>query len=192
MTEINTTRIMDLPTDPINGGSVGGNVHMNTNEIVNTEQKGSFTLDQSTISQIVNGLQQANSSGATSLPSRDIPQTTEQLTQDESVRVNYIPPTQVKDYINDSDEDIIGSYHRQEKIENTLDLVYDEFQGPLLLAILYFIFQLPFFKKNICKYLTFLCNSDGNYNLNGLILTSSLFGFTYYSLAKTMVHFSKF
>ena len=39
MTEINTTSIMDLPTDPINGGSVGGNVQMNTNEIVNTEQK---------------------------------------------------------------------------------------------------------------------------------------------------------
>ena len=195
MTEINTTSITDLPTDPMNGGNVGGNVQMNVNEIVekvNNEPKTSLTLDQSTISQMVNALQQANISGATALPSRDIPQTTEQLTQDPNIQPNYIPPPALKDYINDTDEDIIGSYHRQEKIENKLDAVYDELQSPLLLGILYFVFQLPFFKKKICKYLTFLCNNDGNYNLNGLIFTSSLFGFIYYSLSKSMVHFSKF
>ena len=150
MTEINTTSITDLPTDPMNGGNVGGNVQMNVNEIVekvNNEPKTSLTLDQSTISQMVNALQQANISGATALPSRDIPQTTEQLTQDPNIQPNYIPPPALKDYINDTDEDIIGSYHRQEKIENNLDAVYDELQSPLLLGILYFVFQLPFLKK---------------------------------------------
>jgi len=202
MSEINTTSIMDLPTDPTNGGSVGGNVQMTTSEIPNNQNNQNnqnngknsnpVALDQSTISQIVSGLQLASGSGATSLPSRDIPRNTEQLTHDVSVQPNYIPPPQVKDYINDNEEDIIGSYHRQEKIENSLDTVYDELQGPLLLAILYFIFQLPIFKKNICKYLTFLCHSDGNYNLNGLLFTCSLFGFSYYSLSKSMTHFSKF
>ena len=31
---------MDLPTDPINGGSVGGNVQMNANEIVEKVNNG--------------------------------------------------------------------------------------------------------------------------------------------------------
>ena len=37
MSEINTTSIMDLPTDPTNGGSVGGNVQMTTSEIPNNQ-----------------------------------------------------------------------------------------------------------------------------------------------------------
>ena len=33
------------------------------------------------------------------------------------------------------------------------DSLYDELQAPLLLAVLYFLFQLPFFKKTVFKYL---------------------------------------
>jgi len=191
-----TTSIMDLPTDPVNGGSVGGNINMITTEIssgeTNNQTNNPISLDQSTISQIVNSLQHASNTGATSLPSRDIPNNTEGLTQDVSIQPNYIPPPQVEDYINDTDEDIIGNYNRQEKIENSLDSIYDEIQGPLLLAILYFIFQLPIIKKTLCKYMPFISNNDGNYNLNGLFFTCSLFGFTYYSLSKTMNSFSRF
>ena len=32
MSEINTTSINDLPTDPISGGSVGGNINLIVNE----------------------------------------------------------------------------------------------------------------------------------------------------------------
>ena len=32
MSEINTTSINDLPTDPANGGSIGGNISMVTND----------------------------------------------------------------------------------------------------------------------------------------------------------------
>ena len=58
MSEINTTSIMDLPTDPMNGGSmggsVGGNVHISTSEIqnstnnTNNTNNKSLSLDQST------------------------------------------------------------------------------------------------------------------------------------------------
>jgi len=47
-------------------------------------------------------------------------------------------------------------------------------------------------KKNVFRYLPFLCHSDGNYNFNGLIFSCALFGFIYYSLSKTVKHFSKF
>ena len=191
MSAINTTSINDLPTDPANGGSVGGNVSLVTNETKQQMQNGQLTLDQSTISQIVNGLQQASLAGATSLPSRDIPLNTEQLTQDTQVQPNYIPAPTSRDYIAETDDDI-NNYYRNEKVQNSLDSIYDELQGPLLLAVLYFIFQLPIFKKSLYKYLPFLCNTDGNYNINGLLFTGSLFGFIYYSLSKTVKHFSRF
>ena len=196
MSEINTTSINDLPTDPTAGGSVGGNVNLVVNEVNNGQQQpqknnSQLSLDQITISQIVNGLQQASLAGATTLPSRDIPQNTEQLTNDAQIQPNYVPPPQTRDYINESDNDI-DNYYKNEQKQNSLDAIYDELQAPLLLAVLYFLFQLPFFKKNIFRYLPFLCHSDGNYNFNGLIFTCGLFGFIYYSLSKTVKQFSKF
>jgi len=199
MAEINTTNINDLPTDPANGGSINGNINIITNETMglNNSQiqqpviSSSVSLDQSTISQIVNGLQQASLAGATSLPSRDIPLSTTQLTKDPYVQVNYVPPPTNRDYIVENDEDI-DNYYKQEKINNSIDSIYDELQAPLLLAILYFLFQLPIFKKNVYKYLPILCHSDGNYNINGLLFTCALFGFIYYSLSKTVKNFSKF
>jgi hypothetical protein len=203
MSEINTTSINDLPTDPSGGGSVGGNISLVINEsgqnmVVSQQQlqppNSQLTLDQSTISQIVNGLQQASLAGATQLPSRDIPLQTEQLTNDAQIQPNYIPqPTrQQRDYINDINSDNINDYYSSEKTQNSLDSLYDELQAPLLLAVLYFLFQLPFFKKSVFKYLPFFCNTDGNYNFNGLIFTCALFGFIYYSLSKTVKNFSKF
>ena len=101
MSEINTTSINDLPT----ASSIGGNISLDINEpnknTVSPSQ-GTLTLDQSTISQIVNGLQQASLSGATQLPSRDIPLQTDQLTSDIQVQPNYVPPPPNNiDYINE-------------------------------------------------------------------------------------------
>jgi hypothetical protein len=202
MAEINTTSINDLPTDPANGGSIGGNVSLVTSELGATNNTvilpqqqqnvgGGLALDQSTISQIVNGLQQASIAGATQLPSRDIPINTDVLTNDTQVQPNYVPPPRERNYIIESDEDI-NSYYQKEKMENSLDSIYDELQGPILLGVLYFLFQLPFLKKLLFKYFPFCCHKDGNYNINGLILTCGLFGFIYYSLSKTVKHFSKF
>lgn len=200
---MNSTNINDLPTNPTNGGSIGGNISLVTSELQETNNTvisqqpvnngGSLSLDQSTISQIVNGLQQASLAGATQLPSRDISLNTDILTNDLQVQPNYIPAPRDRDYILETDEDINNNvWTRQEKMENSLDSIYDELQGPILLAVLYFLFQLPFLKKIIFKHLTFCCHKDGNYNINGLILTCGLFGFVYYTLTKTVKHFSKF
>ena len=104
MSEINTTSINDLPTASSTGGSIGGNISLDINET--NKNKGAMTLDQNTISQIVNGLQQASLSGATQLPSRDIPLQTDQLTSDIQVQPNYVPPATTRDYINDTNDDI--------------------------------------------------------------------------------------
>ena len=199
MGDNNSTSINDLPTDPAGGGSIGGNVSFSANEKISTTQptntnQPSMSLDQSTIAQIVNGLQQASSSGLTQLQSRDIPRTTETLTQDEQIQPNYIPQTSNHDYIkeNEDNEDIINNYNKNTEHDNGLDQLYDEFQTPLLLAILYFLFQLPIFKKYLYHYIPALFSKDGNTNLYGFVFTSGLFGFIYYMLSKTMVNFNKF
>jgi hypothetical protein len=193
MSEINTTSINDLPTDPSAGGSVGGNINLKNqgiNQPDNFSGNGQpLSLDQTTISQIVNGLQQATLSGATQLPSRDISLNTEQLTNDPQIQPNFVPPPKNSDYINETDDDI-NNYYKIENVNNSLDSIYDELQGPLLLAVMYFIFQLPIFKKTIFKYISFLCNADGNYNINGLLFTCFLFGLINYALSKSVKQFS--
>lgn len=207
MTDINTstngltniTNIMDLPTDPTVGGSINGNVSLMIHEKPQTQIQNQqissianeISLDQTTISQIVNGLQQASMTGATQLPSRDLPMNTETIIKDSQVQPNYVPPPANRDYIHETDDDI-NNYYREEKVNSSLDSLYDEIQTPILLAVLYFIFQLPVVKRSVHQYLSFLCHSDGNYNINGLIFMCALFGFVYYTLFKSMKHFSKF
>jgi len=192
---------MDLPTDPANGGQTsmnGPNTGMNGPNIkmVATEQQSAspMTLDQTTINQIVSGLQQASASGATQLASRDIPMTTSNLMQDQEVRPNYIPPTpqiQTNNYISEhvNPYDVMNDYNKNIERNSQLDDIYKEIQIPLLLAILYFLFQLPIFKKYLFYYFPILFSNDGNFNINGYLFTSVLFSIFYYLLDKINKHF---
>jgi hypothetical protein len=196
------TSILDLPTDPVGGGSVGGNITMKAQEIVQQQMQQSsgtpsagMTLDQTTISQIVNGLQQATLAGATQLPSRDIPMNTSGLSADPQVMPNYVPPPpQHTDYIKNYEQpsDMVNNYNRGKQFNSSLDDMYNEIQTPLLLAVLYFLFQLPFFKKFLYTYIPFLFGNDGNYNLNGFLFISVAFGMLFHFLMKTTTYFSAF
>jgi hypothetical protein len=190
MSDINTTSIENLPTTGFNDNTKPLQESMQHPSSQQSSQQ--FTLDESTINQIVNSLQQASFAGVTALPSRDIPTNTDELTRDPSIIPNYVPKPNNTDYINDdNDNENIGQYYVNEKRNNSLDLLYDDIQAPLLLSLLYFLFQLPILKKILFKYLPFLCNNDGNYNINGLIFNCGLFGFIYYILAKTQKIFTK-
>jgi len=190
-----STSILDLPTDPVGGG----NVTMKAQEQIQPQMRDSdkqsteLTLDQTTISQIVNGLQQATLVGATKLPSRDIPMDTTGLTADPQVMPNYVPrpARENSDYITNY-EQTSSMINNNIKTNNSLDDMYNEIQTPLLLAILYFLFQLPFFKKFLYNYLPFLFLIDGNYNLNGFIFISVSFGILFHFLMKTTRYFNAF
>lgn len=207
-----TTSINDLPTDPAGGG--GSNISLSATEqrmipnsghssgppppgnMSNNNNNNNISLDQTTISQIVNGLQQATIAGATKLPSRDIPMTTSVHTQDPYVQPNYVPvlPPSMGQYIdpNQTNQDIMNEYSRNQQRSHVLDDMYNEIQTPLLLGVLYFLFQLPFFKRNLSIYLPALFASDGNMNLNGYIFNSILFGLLFYMMNKIMSHFETF
>jgi hypothetical protein len=193
-----TTSIMDLPTDPVNGGNIGGNntgnnggINLRVEENVSNQN---MTLDQTTINQIVSGLQQASSTGATQLQSRDIPRSTENIVNDAQIQPNYIPPQSNQDYITEyeQNDDIIHNYNKNTKYNTNLDQIYDELQTPILLSVMYFLFQLPIFKKILYKFLPILFLKDGNVNLYGYVFTSSLFGFIYYILVKILGYFNTF
>lgn len=192
------TNIFDLPTDPVGGGN--NNITLNAQENLNSQQQqqlnSGMTLDQTTINQIVNGLQQATMVGATQLPSRDIPMTTTGLSSDPQTIPNYVPqpPVYQNDYIKDYEQtsDIINNYNRGKQITNSLDDIYNEIQTPILVAVLYFLFQLPFFKKFLYSYIPFLFSNDGNYNINGFLFTSITFGLLFHFLIKTTSYFGTF
>ena len=196
-----STSIHDLPTDPVGGGTVAGNlggVSLQVSESLQQQQQPqmpTMSLDQQTISQIVSGLQQASVTGATQLPSRDIPQTIENITHDPQIQPTYIPQTEQKDYINEydeSNENIIANYNNNIKYNDSLDELYEEIQIPLLISVLYFLFQLPIFKKYLYKFFPVLFSLDGNINIYGLLFMSALFGMLYYLLSKLMISYSKF
>ena len=181
-----STNIFDLPTNPAAGH---GNVNLNASEAPTTESQ--ISLDQSTINQIVSGLQQASTTGATQLQSRDISQNTESLTHDAQIQANYIPPPvqNQPDYIQES----YGQQPLQlQQPSDKLDELYNEIQLPLFLSILYFLFQLPIVKKQLFTYTPILFSKDGNMNINGFIVTSVLFGFCFYSVNKSMKALNRF
>ena len=185
-----TTSIMDLPTDPVGGGNISNNINITATE---QQQNIGGSLDQTTISQLVNGLQQATNSGITQLPTRDIPMNTTGHSNDPQIHPNYVPPPinnidYIKDY--DSPNNIVNNYSKQGQINNSLDEMYNEIQTPLLLAVLYFLFQLPFFRRFLSKYFSALFSNDGNYNLNGYLFCSILFGLLFHLLNKVTTYFN--
>ena len=191
-----TTNIFDLPTDPAAGGNI--NIKATENVLPNQQQQQptNVTLDQTTISQIVNGLQQASINGATKLPSRDIPINTNNLSNDPQVQPNYIPQIQHQhqnnDYITDYENtpNIIQNYNNSYNRNNSLDEMYNEIQMPLLIALMFLLFQLPFFRKFLYSYFPILFFNDGNLNIKGFIFISVLFGIFYYFLNKIVSHFA--
>lgn len=197
-----STIILDLPTDAITPNNISlhvsenrtANEVTNDNGIINTGVN-SFTLDQTTIDQIVNSLQQASTSGATQLLSRDIPTTSSSHTTDPYIQPNYVPTIEEKkDYIKNGNElvDMVNSYNRNFYKNQSIDDIYNEIQMPLLIVVIYFLFQLPFFKKNLFQYFPVLFSKDGNLNMKGFTFTSILFGVLVYLLNKTSSHFGTF
>lgn len=186
-----TTSLTELPSD----SNSNANVVMNVSDIPNpssftkTTNESSETttkLDSSTINEIVSGLQKARVSF--DLPNRDITQQESNIIQDEATRPNYVPESVKDDYIKEEIER--NKYQQNEEKKNTriesVENIYDELQIPLMVATLYFLFQLPVFRKFINKNAPFSIQNDGNLNMNGYILYSSIFGISFYLLNKSI------
>lgn len=193
-----TTSIDSLPISPQTQNNIQlemkENVRVdNPSQNLQKTREEDPAVNQRNLNQFVTGLQQASASGMTGLPSRDIPQSQEHLTQDAQMQPNFIPSHQGGgDYIlnHQTSEDIIRENARRQTKTDSLDELYNEMQIPILIAVLYFLFQLPVVRKNIFKYIPTLFHKDGNYNLSGYILNSLMFAGLYFLMTKGIKHFS--
>jgi hypothetical protein len=132
------------------------------------------------------------------LPSRDIPIDTTNYLQDEQTQPNYIPKSNVSsDYIRDYEETTeknIREHEKKKYRESRIDEILSELQTPILICILFFIFQLPIINSIIFKKFSFLSlhNDDGNFNFYGLLFKSMMFGSLFYSVQKVTAFISEF
>ncbi len=193
-----TTNLTDLPTDPTVGGS-SQNVVLQTTEKPsqydpNTENISTNTPtdinEQKMMNEVITGIQQANASGALNLPSRDIPTNTVHFS-DEQTKPNFVPqqPDQ-PDYIhnNDTEQEILARRIKSQNSRDSLEILYDEFQIPIIICLMYFIFQLPIVKSKVLSILPSLFNNDGNPNLSGYVFNSMFFGISYYIISKSLIY----
>ena len=153
-------------------------------------------LDSDTAQELVRGLQEANSSGATTLPVRDISQSTTELQQDAQVQPNYIPPPEnrrVRFEEEDDYDEITGKNAANNRRVQSFHSIYDELQTPILLAVLFFLFQLPIVRLTLYKYLPAMyCATGAQLNLFGICFCSVAFGFGYMMINKSMGYISSF
>jgi hypothetical protein len=185
-----TTSLTELPLNlEKNNSSMTANEISTTHPSSSSSPSPSSQISQETISQLINGLQ--SSAGATQLQSRDIPQTTHHIVQDPTTQVNYIPGVEFKDYIKDETEnkDIILNDYKETKFNKKIDDIYDELNQPILIAVLYFIFQLPFFKTFLNAYLPILFSNDYNYNFYGYVVSSLIFSMIFYLIINILKRF---
>jgi hypothetical protein len=130
------------------------------------------------------------------LPSRDIPLSTVSLTQDEMVLPNYIPKKKLtRDFVmedEDLTEERILERRKKKNVSNSREEWIKHFQVPVLLAVLYYFFQLPFITELFQKLMTWMpfLFQEGTPNLYGRILKAVLFGLAFYGIRQTTDLFS--
>jgi hypothetical protein len=156
------------------------------NQIIETLPSSSGQgMNPNIVNQLINEINEASMKGETALPPRDIP-TNIQI--DEQSIPNYVPSEGEKfAQGNVNEKQMIHDYNRKVTRDEKFDKIYDEIQVPLLLSILYFLFQLPIFKNFMFKIFPFMFSKDGNSNIHGYFGFSLLFGIFYYVINKAML-----
>lgn len=125
---------------------------------------------------------------------RGIPSDTESYQQDEQTVANYIPkPKLTTDYLREYETKLasLTEEHRRAKHQESLiTSLYDEMQIPILIGMMFFLFQLPFISTLMFKYLAPLniYNEDGNLNLYGITLKSIMFGLFYFGFIRVTTY----
>lgn len=191
------TRISDLPDLPSNAqtgntylpinihqnpyGNNAGNMQPPTQQAPRMDTHGNMSPDQ--MAAIQNMSHQR-------LPSRDIHIDPADYLQDEETQPLYIPRSGVSsDFVRDYEnvtEKKIRSREQEKHRERLIDRILNEIQVPLLVGVLFFLFQLPFINGMLFSRLSFLSlyDSSGNINYSGILVKSFMFASIFYSINK--------
>lgn len=125
------------------------------------------------------------------LPPKDIPLDTSGF-RDEAAKPNYIPPVNPRreDYVRDQEEKVRETRQTEEtrkSVNRKFDLLA-EMQMPIIVAVLFWIFQIETINRLMARYLKFagLFGEDGNMNIWGVLAKSAAFGSCYYSVVNAV------
>jgi hypothetical protein len=179
---ISSTNLNDLPiTSSLPPQQHGENVLIENNNSIATQQQLQYQapqpeakpvlLDPNTINQIVRELHQATLAGVTKLQPRDIPQ---EIILPPIVEQQQIQPLPTPSSAITPAASMIAS----------LDYCFTEFQIPIALGMLFFLFQLLTSNYRLRKYLSFLYLDNGTLRREGNILMSGLFAGVFYFFQK--------
>jgi hypothetical protein len=144
--------------------------------------------------ELISQIQKAAASGTTALPSRDIPIEPIKVATDNQIQPNYIPPPQVEEnYIknHETPQHVIEENNKRMIAANLYDTLFNEMKLPIIIALLYFLFQLPAVKKHSKKFFPYLFKDDGNPNLYGYIFNSLMFASAVYVLLQVLAKLPK-
>jgi hypothetical protein len=142
--------------------------------------------------ELINGIQKASANGMLDLPSRDIPIDKATVTTDENVKPNFIP-AQNNDYITEhvTSEEIIRQNAKKQQTRDAWDDVYAEISLPLLIAVFYFMYQLPAVRRGFINTLPMCYSKGGEINLSGRLLNCVVFGGVIYASSKLVSQISR-
>lgn len=201
-----TTSIDDLPLSSqtpgsaYGGGGGGGGAPLIYSPMIdgppNGHQQQHQQIPNNIMNEVMQGVQRASANGMTMIPTRDIPMNPNGYTHDDQARPNYVPQPQPQqqggggggggDYIKDhaSMESIVRANARQSNQIDTIEAIYYDLQMPILIGVLYFIFQMPVFRAQLLHFLPSLFGEDGNFKIVGLTATSAMFAGTFFVIMK--------
>lgn len=206
----NTTRISDLPelkSHPGNGNApqtasfpnpngnnyIPINIHPNPygNQGGSTAGIISPTIPPPTAQYFEGG---GGDDGHHRLPSRDIRIDSAEFTQDSEIKANYIPaPRNMKDYLREyenreedgNERQKITKHKKSKKRVRFTDDLFVQLQMPILIGILYFIFQQGVVNRILMKLterFVKLYNEDGSIGLYGNLTKSVLFATAFFAI----------
>ena len=195
-----TTSIDDLPLSSQTPGNYGGggapliySPNVGGDPMMS---HGPTQIPGNVMNEVLQGVQRASANGMTVIPTRDIPMNPNSFTHDDQARPNYVPQPQPQfmqdsrggggDYITEhtSMESIVRANARQSNQLDTIEAIYYDLQMPILIGVLYFIFQMPVFRAQLLHFLPSLFGEDGNFKMIGLTATSAMFAGTFFVIMK--------
>lgn len=192
---IDTTSIDDLPLSSQTPGNYGGggapliySPNVGGDPMMS---HGPTQIPGNVMNEVLQGVQRASANGMTMIPTRDIPMNPNSFTHDDQARPNYVPQKSVHfqdgggshgDYIKEhtSMESIVRANARQSNQIDTIEAIYYDLQMPILIGVLYFIFQMPVFRAQLLHFLPSLFAEDGNFKIIGVTATSAMFAGTFF------------
>ena len=114
---------------------------------------------------------------------------TNRIVQDERIKANYIPSIKkqdIKKYLKEMKEEAEIEKHnalKNEK-EEQIDILYNDLQEPLIIMILFFLFQLPASTELFKRLFPFLITRDGYPRISGYLVKTCIFGGVFFIINK--------